>query len=354
MSLIQRLNSSEQAAIEWLIHCFVKGNHTGFSHSRRNYLPSNYSWRKPYPETSGYIIENFVKFNREIIANSAVIGIQCADWLCEIQHPEGFYYSETNQIQPSFFNTAQILFGLNNAFTFTQNEKYLIAQNKSIQWLLSCLESSGNCVNGLYYSAYYASYYSRALWPMLKFSEEFDKTKIINSIELLFKNKNNFTGFANMGFKAGENALTHTIAYTLEGFFELGIILDNKAIINHCITILYQWADLIQRDKKLYARYSDDNRPSANYQCATGQAQFISIFCKAYSYSRDKIFLLLATQLMDEMIDWQIISSDPDHHGAFPASIPRWGSYFPFQYVNWTNKFFLDACYQLRRVQTEH
>ncbi|MEO6190715.1 MAG: hypothetical protein ABIO44_10505, partial [Saprospiraceae bacterium] len=88
----------------------------------------------------------------------------------------------------------------------------------------------------------------------------------------------------------------------------------------------------------------------SNMKCVTGQAQFVSLFAKAFSLTKNSIFEQTSILLMKELMSWQIISKNPDYHGAFPASIPIYSKYFPFQMVNWTNKFFLDACYQMRKI----
>ncbi|NOT38295.1 MAG: hypothetical protein HOP11_13060 [Saprospiraceae bacterium] len=349
MSIDVKINEAEEAALSWLRESFLKANRKGFAHSRRNYLPSIFAWRTPYPETSGYIIENFIKLNTGILHDTEEIGIEVAYWLCDMQHEEGYYISGISGNSPSFFNTAQVLFGLREANLFKPNEIYTKAISKALQWLLSCINDEGMCKQGLYKPNYFASYYSRALWPILLCLDKNNNEKVKNSLMLLYDNRNEYSGFNQMGFMPDKPALTHTIAYSWEGFFESGLLLHDKSILEYCIKMSYKLLEVIKRDKKLYGIYSRDWKPGSNFQCVTGQAQCISNFCKAYEYSNDKNFLDIAEILLSEMMQWQVLSKNPEHHGAFPASVPVFGSYFPFQYVNWTNKFFLDACYQFKR-----
>ncbi len=349
MSFELELVDAEFKAIQWLVRSYEVSNQTGFSHSRTNYLPSFLAWRKAYPETSGYIIENFLKYNINENLNTDYIAIKVANWLVKIQNVDGSYNSGIDSKKKSFFNTAQILFGLNDAFNNTQNKIYELALNKSIDWLHSCLDSNGNCTKGLYVDHYFAAYYSRALWPVFQILGNETPIKFLRAYDLLWNHNYNSDSFNNMGFYPNKNALTHTIAYTLEGFFEAAKVLAHNDVIVHCLKMSEKISQIILKDESLTAEYSAHWISSAKYKCVTGQAQFVSILCKSYLYERKEAYLSASIILMKELIQMQINDRSINHNGAFPASIPKYGSYFPYQYVNWTNKFFLDACYYLRK-----
>ena len=93
------------------------------------FLPSIIAWNKPYPETSGYIIENFLDFNFKNEHLDGTIGIKTGNALLNNQSHEGYFYSGVNRIKPSVFNTAQILFGLMQCYQKTKEEKFLTGYN---------------------------------------------------------------------------------------------------------------------------------------------------------------------------------------------------------------------------------
>lgn len=349
MSFEMDIKAAENKALKWLIKSYELGHNTGFLHSRRNFLPSAIAWRKAYPETSGYIIENLLKYNVNKELNTDQITIQVANWLITIQNDNGSYNSGISTNKESFFNTCQILFGLKDVYDYTNDLKYKNAYLKSLNWLETCIDSNGNCTKGLYIDQYFASYYSRAIWPILKIQGKNTSGKFYKSLEILFTQKYRSDSFNNMGFYPNKNALTHTIAYTWEGFFESAKILDRSDIIEHCLQLADRVSFQIMKEKSLYAEYSENWIATKKYKCITGQAQFASLLCKSYLYKKKDIYFDAAVLLFKELLNYQNKSKNPEHEGAFPASIPNYASYFPFQYVNWTNKFFLDACYNMMK-----
>lgn len=345
---------AEQLALGWLIQAHIKANFNGFSHSKRLWLPECISWEKPYPETTGYLIENFLRFNNGGIIENSLIGLRSADWLCEIQSSEGCFFSGVKFSKPSAFNTSQILFGLEEAFNFDRQFSYKMALVKAIEWLLNQTGTEGKWESGLYRTGYFASYYSRAIWPLLR--TEYlagQREKAVKSLDFLWVKANMYYSFEDWGFDSGQPALSHTIAYTLEGFLESAIILNREQIINYCLKSLEIFCNVIQDQGGLSAKYDTKWKACSSSKCLTGQAQLISLLAKAFQISSNAIFKKTALRLLEEMLCWQIKSNKKSFNGAFPASLPIYGEYFPFRYVNWSNKFFLDACYQMKKILPE-
>ncbi|HQX43118.1 MAG: hypothetical protein KA251_00095 [Saprospiraceae bacterium] len=342
---------AEQLALGWLKQAHIKANYNGFCHSKKLWLPESISWEKPYPETTGYLIENFLRFNNGGSVENSSIGLRAADWLCEIQASEGYFFSGVKFITPSAFNTSQVLFGLMEAHNIEGVHSYKKALDLAIRWLLGQIGLDGKWESGLYRSGYFASYYSRAIWPLLcieYFPEQ--REKATESLDLLWENTNNYYSFKDWGFNPSKPGLSHTIAYTIEGFIESGVVLNRQEMINYCLNSLEVLCKVIKKDGRLAAKYNTRWQACSFSKCVTGQAQIISLLAKAFQISPNSIYKSTALTLMEEMINWQIKLINKSHNGAFPASMPIYGAYFPFRYVNWTNKFFLDACYQIKKV----
>lgn len=343
---------AEDLAKSWLIHAFNKCHETGFSHSRWMFLPSIIAWNKPYPETSGYIIENFLDFNFKNEHIDGTIGIKTGNALLNNQSHEGYFYSGVNRIKPSVFNTAQILFGLMQCYQKTKEEKFLTGYNLARNWLIKMMVNNGIWQHGLYVDSFLPSYYARALWPMLLIpSNNNDAIKLEKSLDHFWKNKTSNYSFIHSGFQPNDNFyLTHTIAYTIEGFMECALLMKRQDILEYCLQSLEVLAQIIEHENGLAGKYNAEWQSSHSFKCVTGQAQFCSIYAKAFQINQNGVFKKTALFLFEELMSWQIKSKNIELNGAFPASLPIYGSYFPFRYVNWTNKFFLDACYQIKKI----
>ena len=83
-----------------------------------------------YPEVTGYIIPTLYDYGEKGLAG------RCADWLCKIQHKEG-WWGGIHVDTPQTFDTAAILEGLTRAHQETGKDEYLDACIKANDWLLS-------------------------------------------------------------------------------------------------------------------------------------------------------------------------------------------------------------------------
>lgn len=346
------LHKAEFEAFSWLINAYTNHGGGGFPHSRWSFLPKELAWKKDYAETTGYIIENGVSFNNFPELNTAKICLQAADWLCSIQHAEGYYHQGIQGSKSSFFNTAQILFGLESAYIASQNEKFKTSFEKSYHWLVSAAYDSNALQSSLYVKNYFGPYYSRAIWPIIKIDQKYFNSKAENIFEqklldifLLIKTNGIFR-FA--GFTPQSKALSHTLAYTLEGLWESSLLLNNPILEEELLKWLKLLANKIVEDRNIFAEYDWKGVANRNYICVTGAAQFSALYAKLYGKYQSEIFKNCSVILFTNLLRWQITSTSIEHNGAFPSSFPIWQKYFPFQYTNWTSKFFLDACFYIR------
>lgn len=156
-------------------------------------LPSFLAWQKDYPETSGYIIENLLSTKNE---EAISVGIGCTHWLQSIQSKDGFYHSGVAFNNKSAFNTAQILFGLHASYKYSSDPGIFLTMEKSYHALLNNIDPAGVFKSHLYQPGYFASYYSRCIWPLLQIDQTYFENKNVDQIEkslnYLFKNKNEF------------------------------------------------------------------------------------------------------------------------------------------------------------------
>lgn len=85
----EAIRNAAFAARQWLRQAHYAAGGKGFAHSCWLFTPRWWRWHKPYPETSGYLIENFINNDS---AEDDNIAKHTSDWLCDIQHPDGYFF----------------------------------------------------------------------------------------------------------------------------------------------------------------------------------------------------------------------------------------------------------------------
>ncbi len=348
-----QIEQAERMSLDWLCYSYQHGN-GGFPHSRWMYLPDVIAWQKDYAETTGYFIENLLEFNTDSHEKTREMALSAGRWLLRMQSPEGYYNSGTGFDQDSAFNTAQILFGLDSLYRFTQEQAYLTALTQAYNYLCSGILNDGNVYKGLYVEGYYACYYTRMLWPMLLIDQRYFQSKNLKlldkSLNYLFDKRNVAGFFDDTGFYKNKSSLLHTVAYTLEGFYECSKLTGCQDIRTEVIRILQQICEEIVMQKKTPAYISDDLKFDYSFVCVSGQAQLCSLLLKVNFDFKHSLFKKTAILLFNQLCFWQNKSNSKVCRGALPSSIPVWKPYFPFRYTHWTQKFFLDACSFMKKA----
>ena len=330
------------AAIDWLSRSMAATGGGGSAHSWRPLT----GWAKAYPETTGYLIETLIAYAAEKQDESLrKLAVENATWLDFIQLPSGAFPGLlVGNTKPSVFNTSQILFA----------SQHLSAADKAMHWLISMLESDGAWRQSAYVSGFIPSYYTRAIWGVL----HANNTIQINDVERLMRRALHFyaerflpnDAVRDWGFRSGEAAFTHTLAYTLEGFLECASILNEPHILEKTIRSLERL--LAERKKaggRTAGRYDELWRGNYSFICITGNCQ-LSILChKVWEKTGEPKFREAANSFLLEIMRFQNMGSNKNTFGALPGSAPFWGAYLPFRYPNWGVKFFLDAMLRVYR-----
>lgn len=351
--LEETINESEKSAMEWLIHAAKKMKFNGFPHSRWLYLPEIFAWRSSYPETSGYLIENLIERNIWHHELQLTIAQKTANWLLEQQSPSGYFYAGLKKHKPSIFNTAQIIGGLHLFQKRKQVEKYNECIFNAHNWFIRQINKEGIWQAGLYVDSWFSVYYAHALWKYLEIDLHYFNG---NNLDLLTKSYTHLLGkaqialSANSSFYPNKPCLSHTLAYALQGLLECAKILKDGQRIQWVYDSLKNINERSLVRQQFPAEFHNETSWNATYICTTGHAQFASLYYQLYADLQEPWALETAEQLMFDLINIQYKNHKPGINGAFPASYPVWKPYFPFRIVNWTQKFFLDACWRRRMV----
>jgi hypothetical protein len=144
--------------------------------------------------------------------------------------------------------------------------------------------------------------------------------------------------------RVGEDPLTHTIAYTIEGLLESGVLLADQAVIQAA----QRAADALRRrqdaDGFLRACYGPGWRSDVAWSCLTGDAQLAILWQRFYQLGGDPAYLRAAEMANTFVKQAQNRKASlPGVMGGIAGSQPVYGGYEPYRNLNWAAKFFADS-----------
>ena len=346
LSKAEKLISLESATA-WLAKSIDFNDGNGSS----AYLDLWNGWSGPYPETTGYIIPTLFAASPYVSdKNLQSTALKLADWLLSLQRsdgsfPQGLEMGEKSEI----FDSGQILFGLLSAFHNTNEEKYKTAFILLIDWMISNQTPDGAFSMTTYVAQYCPSYHVRFVWALVLSLEIYPAKQQLSNVihkalqyysSLILEN----AGIKNWGFHPHEPGLTHTIAYTLRGFIECGILLKEKKFVDLVIPTINKIENDLDEHKFLAGEYDTDWKGNYSFRCLTGEAQLSIIYRRLYKLYNDEKYERVADKLLLQISTKQ--NRFPylkNMKGGFFASAPFYGKYMRFRMNNWTCKFYIDA-----------
>ena len=347
MSITYEYKTNLQNAKSWLIKTIKNGS--GGSCATFSFFNG---WSKPYPETTGYIIPTLYKIGKILHDKECdKFANLLADWLTKIQNDDGSWngglFRVRAKYQPSVFNTGQIIKGTLSAYSETGNERYLHSASKAVNWLNLNVDEKGVWAVGNYKEGYNPDYYTQVAWPMLEFWKitgcEQTKANAEKVLLRIIKNRNETGNFRAWGFEKDKPAFTHTIAYTLRGFLEAGILTGNWTTFKDCIDLaLLRFSNLVDKyDGWLPGEFDLNWNANMSFSCLTGNAQLGVCLFKYSNYTNDKRYLNPAYKITDYLCRLQKRRL-PFLKGSLAGSKPIYGKYMRFRYPNWATKYYAD------------
>ena len=341
-------NAALENAVQWLLHSQRSMIDDGFG----SYHLIN-KWSGSYVETSGYIIPSLLEYGRwkndNVITDKAILS---ADWLMRVQKKNGAFQGGCiDENKPEVvFNTGQVIRGLQSAYKYTNDQKYLNAAIKACDWLCEIQEHDGYWKKNAFMSVprVYDSYVDAPLLMIHGITgKEIYKEKAIKNLNWIVEKKQLINGWfedCDNTVKRNERPILHTIAYTIDGLLECGIILNDKKFIDAAIKSADSLFEVFNKRKFLKGRY-DSNWFGSENLIPTGCAQIAVVWMKLYKLTNNVQYLNAALKMNDILIFIQDrnIRDNSDTLGALPGSYPIWGRYEPFCYPNWATKFFVDS-----------
>ena len=319
------------------------------------------TWGPLYPETTGYIIPTFYDFAVHSGDKAYRLrAVRMANWLLSLQlecgaFPLGPLWPDWDR-RPIVFDTGQIIHGLVRAFEETEDSRYLESATRAGDWLGDIQERDGSW-RRFTSSGFVHTYNVRTAWALLRLHQVTHDSKHLESakrnLAWAITQQKADGWFSHMGFRPGEDPLTHTIAYTIEGILESGVLLSEEQLIDSARRAADGMLEKQRQDIYLRARYGPGWKRSATWSCLTGNAQMAMIWFRLYELTAEKEYLTAAIEANRYVKQQQNRrSTTPGVAGGIAGSHPIYADYEPYRNLNWAAKFFVDSLLLEDRLHT--
>ena len=313
----------------------------------------------PYPETSGYILETFLKYsdfkgNPNFVNRAISIGL----WEMSIQREDGAVFSSVHGNIVRVFNTGQVILGLCCLSERTKNQLYLDAAIRSGDYLVSAQEPDGSWIKDTHCGA--RTYHSRVAWSLMRLAELTGKQRFleagIKNIQWVLTRQTDTGWFSDCGFNSYW-PVTHAIGYTLRGLLECQQLavknvwdLRSSEIIDAVIKSSRAIMNCSQKYAiggirgLLPAAFDEKWNSKAKYSCLDGNAQIAICLMRLGHLTDDYQYFETASNLIDALKQVQRLDSYYfNAKGGLTGSFPASSGYMPDVFPNWTSKFMADA-----------
>lgn len=341
-------NEALEAAVEWLLEAQKATSDNGFGsyHMARG-------WSASYPETTGYIIPTLLEYDRKFDQERMVIAaLKAADFLLSIQKENGGWQGgRIGEDKPAIvFNTGQVIRGMIAVFERTGQQKYLESAAKAGDWLASIQHPEG------YWKKHALMEEARVYdtfvdVPLIMLSTLTGKEKYkevaVKNLDWVVEKKMQPNGWfedCDNTVKRNDKPILHTIAYTLDGLIDSGLLLSEKGYTDAATIGAKVLMEQFLAQGNLKGRY-DRNWKGSEYLICTGGAQMAIAWMKLFKAGKGDNYKVAARKMLDFLVFIQLreTTERPRTGGAIPGSYPIWGRYEPFAFPNWATKFFCDA-----------
>jgi len=337
-------------ASDWLV--FMQNSDGGYS---RKFSLIN-GRDKSYIETTGYIIPTLWNVGEYLKEKKYIDSAKKAgEFLLNFQNEDGSF-SEIDTNKPFAFDTGQCLIGLNFLYEKMQDKRFFESAKKAAYWLAKNQEEDGSWEKVAYNQEKH-TYYSRVAAAMFRFSllenDEYIKNKALKHIKWVLDNQleNGFFRYASFIDKIP--AYLHTIVYILEGLLDVYEITKDERVLKSVLKNSEKFKEInLNRDLILCSQYDNNFNCVNNERCITGLAQWAGVCLRIFEITKDEDYQNLAISTLFYLKSKQI-QETTTLKGALPASVPFWGKYGGFDFVNWGNKFFIDALLLLEKYKID-
>jgi len=253
----------------------------------------------PYLEVTGYLIPTLINVGELKLAK------QYAEFLSYMQRPNGSFAGPDGKEYP--FDTGQALKGLISASKIWP--KFKSPAKKAADYLIANISRKGKIK--VDYKDINEGVIVYTLPALKQAGQSFKNKKYFKKAQLSVAYYKNHSGVLSV------NQLTHFLAYTIDGFMEMGEMQLVKPVV-----------------KRIFRQQRKDGSipayPKASWVCTPGLAQLAIIAYK-----------MKMREKADKAINY--LNDVQNKTGGWFGSYGTNPGYFPNEEISWTNKFFLDA-----------
>ena len=339
-------------AINWL-YTAQDATDTGGCASAYNLV---LGWGGSYPETTGYIIPTLYDYADSTPTDEPRLRAEAmAEWLLSVQFDDGSFPAgdePSPTAAPSIFNTGQIVFGLVRAHEETGDTRFFDAVSLACDWLTDVQHPDGYW-DQFDYNDTVHSYSARVGWAL---AEAYELTGEDHHREAATRNlrwgatqRRPNGWFDKCGFKADEDPFLHTIAYTIRGLLEGGMLLDKPELVREARAAADAFLNLQTHEGILLGRY-DERLKGSDFYCLTGNAQMAIVWYRLFEEMEDPKYRQAADETVAFLKSHQRMDGPPEVRGGLRGSAPVWGPYMYLRYPNWAAKFLADALMLAERL----
>lgn len=320
-------------------------------------------WTSSYPETTGYIVPTFLQLRRATNANRFHDRAQRAvEFLLRLRLPDGGFPGgevDQNRTEPSPFNTAQIMHGLQAWAVETGDARCIEALRNAGNWL--CEQQNADGAWRKYFYGGIETTYSAHLTCWLAEAGEFlGEERFLDAARkhlawVLQHFDSEHKWFDRSGFERDDHqarsSFTHTIAYTIWGVLRTAEVLSDQSGQKAAADAAWAGLRRLELSRWLPGVLDYRWRGVSNYACLTGNCQFALIWLHLYRKSGDPRLLNAAMKSLDLVRRTQPMTDSRDGvRGGIAGSNPIWGGYISHAFPNWAAKYFVDACLALNHA----
>jgi hypothetical protein len=335
-----------EAAIKWIECAHDAAGASGVS---KGYDLLRHRWAPSYPETTGYTIPTLL--------NAAValgrpelrkLALTLADYLLGSTTPEGGVTHWGNaKPGPIVFDTGQVMFGWLAAFDASGDRRYLQAATQAGDWLVSVQHPSG-AWREYQHLGVEKVIDTRVAWALLVLHgyipKDIYRQAAVRNLEWAKQQQDVDGWFRHCAFVEGEDPFTHTLAYTAEGLFEGGCLLNDARFIEAARLTADAFLACQRPDGSLASTYGPKWRATSRSSCLTGDCQAGNLWLRFYENGHNSTYYDAAQKAITFVAHTQNLNlSLPNIRGAIAGSYPIYGRYERLKYPNWAAKFFVDA-----------
>lgn len=304
-------------AIQWIIDNSIDGE--GITVST--------SYRKSYPEVTGYYIPSLIKWGYQDLAK------KYAKWLCKIQKEDGSWFDADDK-NAYIFDSAQILKGLLSSRDFLPEvEPFII---KGCEWILSRMNHEGRLITpsteawGNNRDMCDEIIHIYCLSPLYDAGKVYGKEEYIDKANKIKKFYLETYREKIMNF----SLLSHFYAYLMEALIDIGEIDMAKEAMSRI--------ECFQEDNGIVPAYNN-----VHWICSTGLFQLALVWFRLGNINRGKRAFEYACKLQNPTGGWFGSYLNEKYSGED-------NNYFPEEEISWANKYFLDALYYKEKLEFEN